>query len=191
MKKYSAFLIVALILFFFIALLMFIFGGTYNKLVELQQNVEEKWAQVENVLQRRFDLIPNLVEVVKKYAVHEKEIFVKVAEARAKLAGAKTTTEKVKASQELGGFLSRLLVIVENYPNLKANTVFINLQAQLEGTENRITVERKRYNEAVKEYNTTRNKFPTVFIAGFFGFERLKPYFKASEEAQKVPKVEL
>lgn len=164
-------------------------AGTYNQLVSLENQIEGQWAQVENQLQRRNDLIPNLVNVVKGYAKHEKEIFENLANARAKLAGAVSVGEKVAANNEISSALSRLLMIVENYPVLQANKNFLALQDQLEGTENRIAVERQRFNETVKIYNTRRRSFPTVFIASFMGFEMKKNYIEVPTNAQAVPAV--
>jgi LemA protein len=163
--------------------------SSYNNLVTLNESVTASWAQVENQLQRRNDLIPNLVNTVKGYAAHEKEIFEKLAEARAQLGGAKTVGEKIKANNEIEGALSRLLMVVENYPNLKANENFIRLQDELAGTENRIAVERMRYNEVVQAYNITIRSFPSNIIAGMFNFQKKDVYFKAEEAAKTVPKV--
>lgn len=164
--------------------------GNYNKFVTLEESIEGAWAQVENQLQRRNDLIPNLVKTVKGYAKHEKEIFENVAEARGKLAGARTINEKVKANSALDSALGRLLAIAENYPNLKANQNFVRLQDELAGTENRIAVERKRYNEVVKMYNIVIRRFPGVIVAGMMGFTKKDAYFKVSEQAKQVPNVE-
>lgn len=164
--------------------------GTYNKLVDLENQVEGKWAQVENQLQRRNDLIPNLVNVVRGYAKHEKEIFENLANARAKLAGSTSVGDKVAANNEISGALSRLLMVVENYPVLQANKNFLALQDQLEGTENRIAVERQRFNETVKVYNTRRKSFPTVFFASFMGFEMKKSYIEVPQSVKAVPAVE-
>lgn len=161
----------------------------YNRLVSEEEAVDQAWSEVENQLQRRNDLVPNLVETVKGYAAHEKEIFTQIAESRAKLGGARTVEEKIGAANELSGALSRLLLIVERYPDLKANQNFIRLQDELAGTENRIAVARRRYNEAVKAFNTSVRKFPTLIIARIFGFSK-KPYFEAPEEAKAVPKVD-
>ncbi|MBU1781842.1 LemA family protein [bacterium] len=161
----------------------------YNKLVTLREDVEAKWAQVENQLKRRGDLIPNLVNTVKGYAKHEKEIFIGIAEARAKLAGANTVPEKIKASNELGGFLSRLLLIIERYPDLKANQNFSQLMNELSGTENRISVERMRYNNTVKEFNVNVKRFPGRVFATIFGFKEAT-YFEVEEAAKKAPRVE-
>lgn len=176
------------------------FKSNYNKMVQLDENVKEKWSQVENVYQRRFDLIPNLVATVKGYAEHEKDTFKAVTEARAKAGGTFNIGDKVlsdplafqqfqQAQSGLGGALSRLMVVMEKYPELKANENFMSLQSQLEGTENRIAVERKRFNEAAKTYNVFIKLFPKNFIANMFGFKE-KPYFKSDEGAKKAPKVE-
>ena len=163
--------------------------GTYNDLVRLDEGVNGKWAQVENQLQRRYDLIPNLVSTVKGYAAHEKEVFVAVTEARSRVGSAGTTGEKMEANNQLAGALSRLLLVVERYPELKANQNFIRLQDELAGTENRIATERMRYNDAAVGYNTKLRSFPTNVIAGFFSFERHE-LFQAPEAAKDVPKVE-
>ncbi|HDM90362.1 MAG: LemA family protein [Candidatus Hydrothermae bacterium] len=181
MKTVLAIILVVLILFLpFISL--------YNRLVSLREGVDEKWAQVETQLQRRLDLIPNLVETVKGYAAHEKEVFENIAAARAKLSGARTREEIIEGNRELEGALARLLAIVENYPQLKANETFNRLMDELAGTENRIAVARMRYNETVREYNMTIKKFPTNIIANMFGF-REQPYFEAQKGAEEAPKV--
>ncbi|MCX5908676.1 MAG: LemA family protein, partial [Deltaproteobacteria bacterium] len=136
------------------------FRGTYNQFVSLDEGVKSSWAQVENQLQRRFDLIPNLVETVKGYAKQEKDVLVEVTNARAKVGGANTVPDKINANNELSGALSRLLVVVEKYPDLKSNQNFLRLQDELAGTENRIAVERKRYNDTVKVYNVAIRSFP-------------------------------
>jgi LemA protein len=161
---------------------------TYNSLVTMDESVKGAWAQVENQLQRRYDLIPNYVETVKGYAAHEKEVFVKVTEARSKVAGAGSINEKIQANNQLSSALSRLLVVVERYPELKANTNFIRLQDELAGTENRIAVERRRFNETVKVYNIKIRTFPTNIIAGMFGFEKAT-FFEVPKESQEAPKV--
>lgn len=169
----------------------------YNTLVEKQEAVESAWSQVENVYQRRADLIPNLVNTVKGYAVHEQETLEGVIEARSKatqitVSADDLTEENIKRFQaaqgELQQALGKLLAITENYPDLKANENFRDLQAQLEGTENRITVERQKFNETVKDYNTSIRKFPTNIYAGWFGFEK-KGYFEAQAGAEKAPEV--
>lgn len=162
--------------------------GTYNSLVTMDESVRGAWAQVENQLQRRYDLIPNLVETVKGYAAHEKEVFVRVTEARSRVAGAVNLNEKIQANNELSSALSRLLVVVERYPELKADTNFVRLQDELAGTENRISVERRRFNETVKAYNIKIRSFPTNFIAGMFGFEKAT-FFDVPVERQEAPKV--
>ena len=163
--------------------------GTYNSLVTLDEGVKAAWAQVENQLQRRFDLIPNYVETVKGYAKHEKELFVKVTEARSKVGGAANIPDKIKANNQLSGALSRLMLVVERYPELKANQNFIRLQDELAGTENRIAVERRRYNETVKILNIKVRSFPTNIIAGMLGFEKAT-FFEIPEAAKAVPTVE-
>jgi len=176
--------------------------SAYNSLVTLDQAVQAQWGQVQNVYQRRADLVPNLVETVKGAANFEKDTFTQVTEARAKVgqvssqvAGGPPKSQAQldqfqQAQAGLGNALSRLLVVVEKYPELKATQNFRDLQAQLEGTENRISVERMRYNEAEQAFNTKRQSFPTVLIAGFFGSRfDVKPYFKAQEGAETAPKV--
>ena len=163
-------------------------AGIYNRLVAQDQQVKAAWAQVQNVLQRRADLIPNLVETVKGYATHEKEVFENVAEARSRLAGATSPREAAAANAGLTGALGRLLAIAENYPALKANENFMRLQDELAGTENRIAVERMRYNEAVQAFNTSIKRFPTNFLARMLGFSE-KEYFEAEPGAQEAPKV--
>ncbi|MEP0860728.1 MAG: LemA family protein [Ignavibacterium sp.] len=173
--------------------------SVYNNLVASEQNVLKQWSQVENQYQRRTDLIPNLVNTVKGYANFEKEVLTQVTEARARVGQFNVTPEVLNDPQafekfqsvqgELSSALSRLLAVVENYPELKANENFLQLQAQLEGTENRISVERKRFNEAVQEYNTMIKRFPASMLAGMFGF-REKQYFKAVQGAEVPPKVE-
>lgn len=163
--------------------------GRYNVLVTLNESVDTAWAQVENVLQRRNDLIPNLVSTVKGYAAHEQKTFIAVTEARAKVGQAQTIPEKVEANNQLTAALGRLLLVVERYPELKANQNFLSLQDELAGTENRIAVERRRYNEAVKEYNVFVRRFPNNFIAMIFGYARENVYFKADEGAKTAPDV--
>ncbi len=163
--------------------------GIYNGLVGKDQNVKQSWAQVESQLQRRYDLIPNLVETVKGYAKHEKEVFENVTAARSAWAGAKTGGEKVKAANQLEGSLGRLIAVAENYPQLRASENFRALQDELAGTENRVAVARMRYNEAVQDYNTSARSFPTVAFVGMFGFDREKTFFEAAKEAKEAPKV--
>ena len=163
--------------------------GVYNRLVTLNETTDAAWAQVQNVLQRRADLIPNLVETVKGYAAHEREVFENIAEARGRLAGAQSPREAAEANQQLTSALGRLLAIAEAYPQLKANENFIRLQDELAGTENRIAVERMRYNETVRTYNTTIKRFPTNLVARLMGFSE-REYFEAAEGTETVPKVD-
>ena len=162
--------------------------GTYNSLVSLNQEVKAAWAQVENQLQRRMDLIPNYVEIVKGYAKHEREVFIEVTKARSQVAGATTPSQKIESNNQLTAALGRLLLVVERYPTLKANENFIRLQDELAGTENRIAVERMRYNEAVLKYDNRVKQFPSNIIARMFGFTEA-PYFAAPEEAKQPPKI--
>ncbi len=164
--------------------------GMRNSLVTADEAVNASWSQVENVLQRRADLIPNLVNTVKGYAKQEKEIFTALAEARAKLAGAKTVPEKISANQNIESALARLLVVVERYPDLKSNQNFMALQDELAGTENRIAVERMRYNDTIRAFNVMVRKFPSNIVAGFFGFAPKDAYFEAAPDAKATPKVE-
>jgi len=157
-------------------------------MVSMKETVQSAWAQVENQLQRRNDLIPNLVEVTKGYAAHEKEIFENIANARSKLIGAGSRAEQIDAANEVSSALSRLLAISENYPQLKADAQFARLSDELAGTENRIATERRRYNEAVQAYNAYIKSIPAVVYAGWLGFTQEK-YFEAPKEAQQVPKV--
>jgi len=175
--------------------------GSYNSLVSLDQQVQAQWGQVENVYQRRLDLVPNLVETVKGAAAFEKDTFTAVTEARAKASQTMVDPSKVvndpaafqrfqQSQDALSSALSRLTVVIERYPDLKATQNFRDLQAQLEGTENRIAVERKRFNETAQAFNTKRDSFPTVLVAGFFGTRfNEKSYFKAQEGAETAPKV--
>jgi len=181
-----------------IALILVATGvGSYNRLVQLDEGVDNAWSQVENVYQRRADLIPNLVATVKGAKEFEQETLTQVVEARAKVGQVNFETapdaaqlEQFEAAQsQLSSALSRLLVVVERYPELKATEAFRDLQAQLEGTENRISVERKRFNDATLDYNKTRRQFPTILLANIMGFGD-KPYFEATEGADKPPKVE-
>lgn len=197
MKIFIGFMVVMALGFF---MLFSYFKGNYNKMVKLDEGVKASWSQVENVYQRRYDLIPNLVATVKGYAAHEKETFAAVTEARSKVGGVMNMSPEMlndpamlekfqKAQAGLSGALQRLMVVQERYPELKANENFLSLQSQLEGTENRIAVERKRFNEAAQQYNTFIRLFPKNIIANMSGF-RAKPYFKAEESAQSAPKVE-
>jgi len=181
-------LIVAVVFVLVILILFFYLKGTYNSLVTMDEEVKAAWAQVENQLQRRYDLIPNYVETVKGYAAHEKEVLIGVTQARSRVAGAATVNDKIQANNELSSALSRLLLVVERYPQLKANTNFIRLQDELAGTENRLAVERRRYNETVKAYNIKIRRFPTNLIAGMFGFEKAA-FFQVPKERQEAPRV--
>ena len=164
------------------------FKGTYNRFVTLDEGVKSAWAQVENQLQRRYDLIPNLVETVKGYAKQEKDVLVEVTNAWARVGGAATVPDKINANNELTGALSRLLVVVEKYPDLKSNQNFLRLQDELAGTENRISVERKRYNDAVQGYNVAIRSFPANLLAGMFGFGKAV-FFEAPAAAKAAPQV--
>jgi LemA protein len=179
--------VVVLVAFVMIAGLMFV--GAKNRMVRMNEGVDAQWAQVENQLKRRNDLIPNLVSTVKGYAAHEKGIFTDIAEARSKLAGANTVQDKITANNQLSGALSRLLLIVERYPNLKADKQFSGLMYELSGTENRIAVERMRYNDLVRQLNTYIKGFPGMFFAGIFKYEP-KPYFEVPEAEKAIPKVD-
>lgn len=179
----------ALIVIALVAIMVIMGISSYNGLVSLNESVNGKWSQIENQLQRRADLIPNLVNTVKGYAAHEQQAIAAVADARAKLAGAQGPAAKAQANAELNSALSRLLVVVENYPNLKADKNFRALMDELSGTENRIAVARKDYNDAVQAYNTKIRSFPTSIFAGMLGFGP-KEYFKAEEGAKQVPKVQ-
>ena len=162
--------------------------GEYNKVIAMDENVKASWAQVENQLKRRYDLIPNLMETVKGYAKHEKEIFENIAEARTKYFQARDIKEKVQASNQLEGVLSRLLMLKETYPQLKANESFLKLQDSLEGTENRIAVERKRYNESVQMVNTYRRTFMGKFIAALAGVSAAE-YYNLPEGQAEAPRI--
>jgi LemA protein len=190
---------VVVILIVILVIAGFAIGGSYNRIVKLDQNVNEKWAQVQNVYQRRADLIPNLVSTVSGAANFEKSTLIAVTQARASVGQVKLDPNKAptdaaqlqqfqQAQGQLSNALSRLLVVSEQYPELKANQNFLSLQAQLEGTENRISVERGNFNEAVKDYNTVVRSFPTVFFAGMLGFSP-RPFFNAQPDADKAPKV--
>ena len=163
-------------------------GCSYNTFVGQDEAIKTQWAQVENQLQRRNDLIPNLVETVKGIAQQEKDVFGQIAESRAKLSGAQTPEQRMQAANEQSTALARLLVIVENYPQLRSNESFNRLMDELAGTENRLAVERMRYNERVQEYNTSRRRFPSNVTAGIFGFKE-HPLFNAPPEAERVPRV--
>jgi LemA protein len=167
-------------------------GGTFvskwNQLVTMDTDIKAKWAQVENQLQRRGDLIPNLVETVKGFAAQEKSILESIANARAKMAGGGSVQDRIAASNELSSALARLLVVVENYPNLKSDATFIRLMDELAGTENRLSVERKRYNDSVQVYNVAVRQFPGNLIASILGFKE-QPFFEAAPAARQAPQV--
>ena len=164
-------------------------GCSYNTFVGQDEAIKGQWAQVQNQLQRRNDLIPNLVETVKGYATHEESVFKEIAESRSKLLGAKSPDETIAAANQQTSALGRLLLVVENYPNLKANEQFNRLMDELAGAENRLAVARGRYNERIQEYNTATKKFPGNVTAKVFGFKEF-PYWKAPESAQSAPKVD-
>jgi LemA protein len=164
--------------------------GARNQMVTKNETVKAAWSQVDIVLQRRADLIPNLVETVKGFALQEQTVFGDIAKARSRLLSASTPADKIAANQQLDGALGRLLVVVENYPQLKSNENFLRLQDELAGTENRIAVERKRYNDALQDYNTFIGLFPNSFWAGIAGFKRNDAYFAASEGSRTAPKVD-
>lgn len=177
-----------------LAVIAVVFGfmayGAYNRLVTLDENINNSWAQVETALQRRYDLIPNLVNTVKGYAKHESGVFEEITRLRSRWREAKTQDAKIEAANRLEGALSKLMFVVENYPDLKANQGFLALQDELAGTENRISVERRRYNDTVREYNVTVRKFPVKFLADLFGFEKKDAYFQADKGDTTAPKVE-
>jgi LemA protein len=183
-------IIVLIVLAIVVGVFFMQYVGVRNTLVTKDQTVKAAWSQVDIVLQRRADLIPNLVETVKGIAQQEQTVFGDIAKARAALLSAGAPAEKIAANQQLDSALGRLLVIVENYPQLKSNENFLRLQDELAGTENRIAVERKRYNDALQDYNTYLLKFPNNLIAGFAGFKPNEAYFQASEGSRQVPKVD-
>jgi len=172
-----------------IAALLTLPGCGYNRLVAQGESTDAAWSEIDNQLQRRNDLVPNLVATVKGFADHEQEVLVQVTEARSRVAGAGTPADKMAASNELSSALARLLVVVERYPDLKANQNFLRLQDELAGTENRLAVARMRYNDAARAYNTSAKSFPTVITAKIFGFEE-RPYFEAPAETKAAPKVQ-
>jgi len=177
-----------------VAVVALLVGGAYvssrNQMVTRNEAVKSAWAQVDVVLQRRADLIPNLVETVKGFAAQEQTVFHDIASARAALLGAQTPADKIAANGQLDGALGRLLLIVENYPQLKSNENFLRLQDELAGTENRIAVERKRYNDTLQDYNTYIGLFPNNIFAGWAGFQRNNAYFTATESSREAPKVQ-
>lgn len=186
MKK--TWIIVALVILLIIVLPIGMLASNYNKLVTMDETINAEWKQVENLMQRRYDLIPNLVEVTKGYAAHEKEIFTDIADARSRIGQGGSREEMIEANQELSGALSRLLVIAENYPALQASDQFVRLQDELAGTENRLAVSRQDYNTSVQTYNQTIRRFPTNILAGILGFDQ-EPYFEMEEGADKAPSV--
>jgi LemA protein len=185
---------ITLIVIAVVLVILFGFGGKYvsvrNELVTEQESVRAEWAQVETALQRRADLIPNIVATVKGFAQHETEVFKNIADARAALIGGRTPQEKIAANDQLSGALSRLLVVAENYPQLRSNENFLRLQDELSGTENRINLARRRYNEKLQEYNTSIQLFPNNIVASMSGFSRNDAYFKTEPGADKAPKVQ-
>ena len=184
---------IGLVILVILLILALILGSSYvgrrNQMAIKREAVNAAWAQVDVVLQRRADLIPNLVQTVKGFAVHEEQVFGEIAQARSALIGARTPADKIAANGALDSALSRLLVITENYPQLKSNENFLRLQDELAGTENRIAVERRRYNEVIQDYNTYISLFPNSLIASMSGFARNDAYFKTEEGARQVPKV--
>jgi len=184
-KKSIIWIVIAIVVVFFIASIF----SSYNSLVNAREDVNQSYSQIENQLQRRMDLIPNLVSTVKGYASHEKDVITSISNARANLASAKSPADKAAANDQLSGALNRLLVVVENYPNLKANEEFTQLMDELAGTENRIAVARQDYNNAVATYNKKVQKFPGALVANLFGFKQ-KEYFKADTNAKETPKVD-
>jgi LemA protein len=176
-----------------VLVILLIFGGMYvsskNEMVRKNETIKAQWSQVDVDLKRRADLIPNLVETVKGFAQQEQTVFGQIAQARSQLLNAKTPQEAIRANSQLDGFLGRLLAITENYPQLRSNENFLRLQDELAGTENRIAVERRRYNEAVQDYNTYIGLFPNSFFANFAGFHYNDEYFKTDEGSREAPKV--
>jgi LemA protein len=195
MKKGWIVAVAVVVIVLVVAVVMaLVVGGMYvgsrNQMVTKNETVKSAWAQVDVVLQRRADLIPNLVETVKGFAAQEQTVFHDIASARSALLGAKTPSDKIAANGQLDGAIGRLLLIVENYPQLKSNENFLRLQDELAGTENRIAVERKRYNDALQDYNTFVGLFPNSVFAGWAGFHRNDAYFAASESSRVAPKVQ-
>jgi LemA protein len=184
---------IGVIILIVVVVLLFLFGSSFvsrrNEMVVKREAVNSAWSQVDVVLQRRADLIPNLVATVQGFATHEEKVFGDIAAARAAMAGAKTPAEKIAANGQLDSALSRLLVVVENYPQLKSNENFLRLQDELAGTENRIAVERKRYNDTLQDYNTYIALFPNNIVASMSGFARNDAYFKTDEGSRQAPKV--
>lgn len=191
MKRSTAVVLVVVVVVLFLVLASVgMYISSRNKMVTLNETVKSDWAQVDVVLQRRADLIPNLVQTVKGYAAQEQTVYDDIAKARSSLLNAQTPTDKIAANGQLDGALGRLLLIVENYPQLKSNENFLQLQDELAGTENRIAVERKRYDDSLMAYNTYIGLFPNDIFAGWAGFQRNNAYFSASEASREVPKVQ-
>lgn len=191
MKRSTAVVLVVVVVVLFLVLASVgMYISSRNKMVTLNETVKSDWAQVDVVLQRRADLIPNLVQTVKGYAAQEQTVYDDIAKARSSLLNAQTPTDKIAANGQLDGALGRLLLIVENYPQLKSNENFLQLQDELAGTENRIAVERKRYDDSLMAYNAYIGLFPNNIFAGWAGFQRNNAYFSASEASREVPKVQ-
>ena len=188
-RRRKIWLIVLVVIILLVVIPYSMFKGMYNNLVSLDENTKRSWADVETQLQRRYDLVPNLVQTVKGFASQEREVLIQVTEARASVGRAQTVPQQIDANNQLSSALSRLLVVVERYPDLKSNQNFIRLQDELAGTENRIAVSRRRYNEALQGYNGKVRSFPTLILARMLNFLE-KPYFEAPEAAQEAPKVE-
>ncbi|MDD5092336.1 MAG: LemA family protein [Candidatus Wallbacteria bacterium] len=186
MKKAFVFLLILAVI---VTVSILSLGGRYNSMLSAKVESESRWAEVDNQLKRRSDLIPNLVQTVRGFMEHEKEVLQGISDARTRYAGASGIETKIAASNELSGALSRLMMIVENYPQLKADQNFIRLQDELAGTENRLAVARQRYNESVKAFNLSISRFPDNMISGSFGFERL-PFFEITSQERVAPKVE-
>lgn len=190
MKRGTIILLVVVAVLLILGLSVYsFFKGTYNSLVQLDETSNSAWAEVENNLQRRYDLIPNLVNTVKGFANQEKEVFLGVTEARSKVGGATNRDQRINAENELSGALSRMLLVVENYPQLKSDANFRALQDELSGTENRLAVARKRYNDAVRQFNVMIRQFPQNIVANMFGFEK-KTFYEIPDEARANPEVQ-
>lgn len=188
-RSYTKYIAPVAIIAILVVIFVVFFVGRQNSLIRLEEDVEAAWSEIDNQLQRRSDLIPNLVATVRGFAEQEQEVFSSIADARARLAGAQSVSETAESYEELQGALSRLLVISEAYPELRSNENFIRLQDELAGTENRIAVARNRYNEQVREFNTAIRVFPGSIVAGMMGLDE-KEYFEISEAARSVPRVE-
>ncbi len=182
-------LIIAGVIILFLAIFVGNLIGSYNTMIKMNEQIDNQWSNVENQYQRRMDLIPNLVNSVKGYVEHEREVFTKIAEARSNYTGSSSKEGKMKAANQLEGALSRLMVIVERYPNLKASQNFTQLMDELAGTENRVAVARRRYNESVRQYNSYIKQFPQKLIASLFNFQKAE-YFEAEEGAEQAPEVD-